>query len=80
MFLVSIDVLIGMWLERFVIVAISLTRDYLPSSWEVYVPTRWDWMIFFGTVGFFFTCMFIFIRLMPMIPIFEVRTLLPNRP
>ena len=78
LFLVSIDVLIGMWLERFVIVAISLSRDFLPSSWGVYVPTRWDWMTYTGTVGFFFVCMFIFIRLMPMIPIFEVRTLLPE--
>jgi len=78
LFLVSIDVLIGMWLERFVIVAISLSRDYLPSSWGVYIPTRWDWMTFLGTIGFFFTCMFIFIRLMPMIPMFEVRTLLPE--
>ncbi len=78
LFLVSIDVLFGMWLERFVIVVVSLTRDFLPSSWGIYVPTRWDFAVFFGTVGFFFVCMFIFVRLMPMIPIFEVRTLLPE--
>ena len=42
------------------------------------MPTRWDWMTFAGTIGFFFVCMFIFVRLMPMIPIFEVRTLLPE--
>ncbi len=78
LFLVSIDVLIGMWLERFVIVVVSLSRDFLPSSWGIYVPTRWDLATFFGTIGFFFVCMFIFVRLMPMIPIFEVRTLLPE--
>jgi molybdopterin-containing oxidoreductase family membrane subunit len=78
LFLVSIDVLFGMWLERFVIVIVSLHRDFLPSSWGNYVPTRWDFATFFGTVGFFFVCMFIFVRLMPMIPIFEVRTLLPE--
>jgi molybdopterin-containing oxidoreductase family membrane subunit len=78
LFLISIDVLIGMWLERFVIVVVSLSHDFLPSSWGVYVPTRWDIAIFAGTIGFFFVCMFIFVRLMPMIPIFEVRALLPE--
>jgi molybdopterin-containing oxidoreductase family membrane subunit len=78
LFLVSLDVLWGMWLERFVIVVVSLSHDYLPSSWGVYVPTRWDIAIFAGTIGFFFVSMFIFVRLMPMIPIFEIKTLLPE--
>jgi molybdopterin-containing oxidoreductase family membrane subunit len=78
LFLVSLDVLWGMWLERFVIVIVSLSHDFLPSSWGVYLPTRWDYATFFGTIGFFFVSMFIFIRLMPMIPIFEVKSLLPE--
>ncbi len=78
LFLVSIVVLVGMWMERFVIVAVSLHRDFLPSSWGMYVPTRWDWMTFVGTLGLFFTAMFLFIRIMPMISIFEMRTLLPE--
>src|SRR6476620_4495651 len=49
-FIVSIIVLFGMWLERFVIVITSLHRDYLPSSWGMYWPTRWDWATYFGTI------------------------------
>jgi molybdopterin-containing oxidoreductase family membrane subunit len=78
LFLVSLDILIGMWLERFVIVVTSLSRDFLPSSWGHYTPTRWDWAVFTGTLGFFSLAMFLFIRIMPAISIFEMRQLLPE--
>jgi Ni/Fe-hydrogenase subunit HybB-like protein len=78
LFLVSLDVLVGMWLERFIIVVVSLHRDFLNSSWGMYYPTRWDWAIFVGTLGMFFAAMFLFVRLLPMISIFEIRTLLPQ--
>jgi molybdopterin-containing oxidoreductase family membrane subunit len=78
LFLVSLDVLIGMWLERFIIVVNSLHRDFLPSSWGMYYPTRWDWFTFFGTCGLFVSAMFLFIRILPMISIFEMRQLLPQ--
>jgi len=75
---ISIVVNIGMWLERFVIVITSLHRDFLPSSWGMYWPTVWDWAIYLGTLGFFMTCIFLFIRALPMITIFELRMLLPG--
>ena len=78
LFLISIVVLVGMWLERFVIVVISLHRDFLTSSWGMYYPTRWDWMTFIGTIGLFLAAMFLFVRVLPMISIFEMRTLLPE--
>jgi len=78
LFLISFVILVGMWLERFVIVVISLTRDFVPSSWGMYYPTRWDWMTYFGTIGMFLTAMFLFVRILPMISIFEMRTLLPE--
>jgi Ni/Fe-hydrogenase subunit HybB-like protein len=78
LFLISLVILVGMWLERFVIVVLSLTRDFLPSSWGMYYPTRWDWMTYFGTIGMFLTAMFLFVRILPMISIFEMRTLLPE--
>ena len=78
LFLISFVILVGMWLERFVIVVVSLTRDFVPSSWGMYYPTRWDWMTFFGTIGLFLTAMFLFVRILPMISIFEMRTLLPE--
>jgi Ni/Fe-hydrogenase subunit HybB-like protein len=75
---ISIVVNIGMWLERFVIVITSLHRDFLPSSWGMYWPTIWDWAVYVGTLGFFMTCIFLFVRVLPMITIFELRMLLPG--
>ena len=78
LFLVSLDILIGMWLERFIIVVVSLHRDFLNSAWGMYYPTRWDWAVLIGTLGLFAAAMFLFIRILPMISIFELRTLLPE--
>jgi len=78
LWIISFIVSIGMWLERFVIVVTSLHRDFLPSSWGMYQPTVWDWSMFVGTIGFFFTLLFLFIRFLPMISIFEMRTILPE--
>jgi Ni/Fe-hydrogenase subunit HybB-like protein len=76
LFLVSLIVLVGMWLERYVIVVTSLHRDYLPSSWGNYSPTVWDWTMYLGTIGFFLALMFLFVRFLPMISIAEMQTLL----
>jgi Ni/Fe-hydrogenase subunit HybB-like protein len=78
LFAISIVINIGMWLERFVIVVTSLHRDFLPSSWGMYYPTMWDWFTYFGTLGLFVTLLFLFLRFLPAISIFEMRTLLPE--
>ena len=78
LFAVAMVVNVGMWLERFIIVVTSLHRDFLPSSWDMYYPTFWDWSTFIGTLGLFVMLMFLFIRVLPMISIFEMRTLLPE--
>jgi len=78
LFAISIIINVGMWLERFVIVVVSLHRDFLPSSWGMYYPTFWDWSSFIGTIGLFLALLFLFIRLLPMISIFEVRELLES--
>ena len=78
LFVISGVILSGMWLERFIIVVVSLHRDFLTSSWGMYYPTRWDWMTYIGTIGFFLACMFLFLRVLPMISIFEMRALLPE--
>jgi molybdopterin-containing oxidoreductase family membrane subunit len=72
---VSIGISIGMWLERFVIIPVQLSRDYLPSSWGMYYPTIWDFAMFIGTIGMFVFFMFLFIRFVPMINIFEMKEL-----
>ena len=69
---------VGMWLERFVIVVTSLHRDFLPSSWDMYAGTFWDWAMYIGTIGLFFLLFLLFIRVMPMISIFEMRTPVPD--
>jgi Ni/Fe-hydrogenase subunit HybB-like protein len=77
-FVVCMFVNVGMWLERFVIIVTSLHRDFLPSSWDMYYPTIWDFMTLAGTIGLFTTLMFLFVRLMPLIAIFEMKMLLPE--
>jgi uncharacterized membrane protein len=64
-----------MWLERFVIVVTSLHRDFLPSSWGMYYRDVLGLGDFIGTIGLFLTLLFLFIRFLPMISIFEMRTL-----
>jgi molybdopterin-containing oxidoreductase family membrane subunit len=78
LWIISIIVNIGMWLERFVIVVTSLHHDFLPSSWANYWPTIWDWAVYTGTLGLFMTLIFLFVRVLPMITIFELRMLLPG--
>ncbi len=78
LFVMSLVVSIGMWLERFIIIPISLTKDFLPSSWGNYTPTMFDFSMFIGTIGMFFSLLFLFIRFLPIISIFEMRTLVPQ--
>jgi molybdopterin-containing oxidoreductase family membrane subunit len=77
-FIISIVVSVGMWLERFIIIVTSLHRDFLVSSWGMYSPTVWDFSMFLGTIGLFFSLLFLFIRFLPIISIFEMRTILPE--
>ncbi len=78
LFIVAMFVNVGMWLERFVIVVTSLHRDFLPSSWGMYSGTYWDWATYIGTIGLFLALLFLFIRFLPMISIFEMRTIVPE--
>ena len=78
LFVISIIVNIGMWLERYVIIVTSLHRDFLPSSWGMYQGSRYDWSFYLGTMGLFLTLFYLFIRVLPMIAIFEMRMLLPG--
>jgi molybdopterin-containing oxidoreductase family membrane subunit len=75
LFAIAMVINLGMWLERFVIIVISLNRDFLPSAWHMYYPTRWDFAHLFGSLGLFLTLLFLFIRFLPMISIFELRSL-----
>jgi molybdopterin-containing oxidoreductase family membrane subunit len=78
LFVIALVVNTGMWLERYIIVVTSLARDFVPSSWGLYSGTIWDWATFIGSIGLFAALLFLFLRLLPAISIFEMRTLLPE--
>jgi Ni/Fe-hydrogenase subunit HybB-like protein len=75
LFLVAFIINLGMWMERYVIVVTSLSRDFLTSSWRPYAGTVWDYATLFGSIGLFFALFFLFLRFLPMIAIFEMREL-----
>ncbi len=77
-FIISLFVNVGMWFERFVIIVTSLHQDFLPSSWAMYTPTFVEIGIFAGTFGLFFFCFFLFAKFLPVINMFEVKTLVRN--
>jgi molybdopterin-containing oxidoreductase family membrane subunit len=72
---ISIVINVGMWLERYVIVVVSLTRDFVPSIWRSYHGTKWDVATFVGSIGLFLSLLFLFIRFLPVISIAEMRSL-----
>ncbi|MGB6647295.1 MAG: NrfD/PsrC family molybdoenzyme membrane anchor subunit [Bacteroidota bacterium] len=78
MFVIGIFVNVGMWFERFVIVVTSLHRDFLPSSWGYYIPSLYDVGILIGSFGLFFTLILIFVRVLPVVSISEVKAMLPG--
>ncbi|HLP16439.1 MAG TPA: NrfD/PsrC family molybdoenzyme membrane anchor subunit [Bacteroidota bacterium] len=78
MFILGITVNIGMWFERFVIVVTSLSRDFLPSSWHHYAPTLNDIGVLIGSFGLFFTLVLLFVRVLPVVSISEVKATLPG--
>jgi Ni/Fe-hydrogenase subunit HybB-like protein len=75
LWVISIIVNVGMWLERFVIIVVSLHRDFIPAQWSMFSPTFWDVSLYMGTIGIFFFLLVLFIRTLPMISIFEMREL-----
>ncbi|HEX4750618.1 MAG TPA: NrfD/PsrC family molybdoenzyme membrane anchor subunit [Bryobacteraceae bacterium] len=77
LFFMGCVVLVGMWLERYMIIVTSLGRDFLPSSWATFVATFWDNATLYGSVGLFITLFMLFVRFLPMVPVAEVRELLP---
>jgi len=75
--LIGMTINVGMWFERFVIICTSLTRDFLPSSWGYYVPTKFDFLTLGGSFGLFFTLFLLFCRYLPMVAMSEVKAFSP---
>jgi molybdopterin-containing oxidoreductase family membrane subunit len=77
LFFVSIVVLIGMWMERYMIIITALDRDWVPSSWSNFIATGWDNATLYGSMGLFVVLFLLFLRLLPMIAMSEVKEMLP---
>jgi molybdopterin-containing oxidoreductase family membrane subunit len=75
LFVLSLVINAGMWMERFLIVVSSLHRDYLPSAWGMFYPTRWDWITLFGSIALFVWLFLLFVRFLPLISMAEMREL-----
>lgn len=73
LFILSLIIQVGMWMERFIITVQPLHRDFLPSAWGVFSPTRWDWLTLFGSCAFFVLLLLLFVRLLPAISIHDLR-------
>jgi molybdopterin-containing oxidoreductase family membrane subunit len=76
LFVLSLFVNLGMWLERVMIVVQSMHHDFLPSAWGNFIPTLWDWLTLAGSIGFFAFLFLLFVRFLPAISIFEMRRLI----
>jgi len=74
LFVISIFVNIGMWLERFVIIVSSLSHDFDPANWtDVYQPTWIEGAITAGSFAWFFFLFLLFIKNFPVISISETK-------
>jgi molybdopterin-containing oxidoreductase family membrane subunit len=73
--IISVLINVGMWLERILIVWSTLSRDYLPSAWRIFLPTLWDWLLLFGSLGAFMFLFLLFVRVLPAMPAHELRKL-----
>lgn len=78
LFSISITVLVGMWLERYLILVTTLSRDFLPSSWGYFKPTLYDLLTYFGSIGLFLVAFLLFCRFLPMLSMSELRAILPG--
>jgi molybdopterin-containing oxidoreductase family membrane subunit len=76
LFVISLLVNVGMWMERFLIVVSSLHRDFLPSAWGMFYPTVWDWTHLVGSIALFVWLFLLFVRVLPAISIAEIRELI----
>jgi molybdopterin-containing oxidoreductase family membrane subunit len=73
LFVISLLINLGMWLERFVIVITSLQRGHMASEWRLFHPTFWDYATLAGSLGFFATCYLLFARVAPILALSELR-------
>jgi molybdopterin-containing oxidoreductase family membrane subunit len=80
LFAIAALALIGMWLERLMLIITALYQDFLPSSWGMFYPTLWDFAFLLGSIGLFFLIFLVFVRVLPILSMFEMRKLIDRHP
>src|SRR4051812_27262478 len=79
LFILSIFINLGMWMERFVIVVPSLSHEFEPWQWTTYLPTWVDFSILLGSFGWFFMWFLLFIRQLPVLALAEIKEIVPPK-
>ena len=74
-FVIAVIINIGMWLERILIIWNTLSHGYMPGMWRLFLPTVWDWITTFGSLGLFALMFLVFVRVIPVVSMHEVRKL-----
>jgi molybdopterin-containing oxidoreductase family membrane subunit len=73
LFVLSVLINVGMWFERYVIIVVSLSREYVPAVWGNFIPSWAEMGILAGSFGFFCTFFLIFLKLFPIVAIAEMK-------
>jgi hypothetical protein len=71
--LISVLFQAGTWLDHYIVIVTSMERGFMTSAWRTATPTGWDWLMLVGSVGLFALLMFVFMRALPVISVFETR-------
>lgn len=77
LFIIALSVMLGMWMERFVIIVTSLSHDYVPFSWGTFRPTWVEIAVVAGSFALFFLLFLIFAKVLPVISMWEVKETVP---
>jgi Ni/Fe-hydrogenase subunit HybB-like protein len=77
--LISLGIVVGMWIERYQFVVSALSQDYMPTEWRFFSATFWDWALLIGSIGLVLTGFLVFIRLLPVVSMFEIREVIHRR-
>lgn len=75
LWILSLAIQVGMWAERLMLIITSESRDFLPSSWHDYTPTIVEAALLFGTMAFFLFLFLLLLRVVPFVPISELKSL-----
>ena len=75
---ISILINVGMWYERFVIIAGSVAHDFIPHAWGLYAPSAIEYGIMLGSFSLFFLLFCLFAKHLPSVSMTEMKETLDH--